>query len=238
MNNYYKPRRYLIIASIRSGGTLLSHALDSHPQIYAHRGEPVHSQDPLRKIASSAIESLNTSLSFYGYHANIAKITWSQFYELKEYLPQLNLDGVILLYRNNPLRVLVSEYVRLTDFQNKMNTHSFRRRDKVCVQIDPLKTVTSIKHYLIKLSDLSEYLPTVFENSFSLSYENLTLGFGCIPNLIGNAICDFIEVDYRQLCYQTVQRNPYDLQDLIINYEDIHNHFQKHCPEYLEYLEL
>ncbi len=236
MTDYYHPKRFLIIASIRSGGTLLSHALDSHPMIHAHRGEPVHSHDPLRKIASTAIDALDASLSFYGYEANIAKITWSQFYNLKEDLEQLNLNGVIFLYRANPLRVYISEQIRLTDFQNSMNTHSFTSRDKANASIDPDYTEKWINRYLMKLADLSEYLPNGFKNTFSVSYENLTREFREIPRSLGLALCDFVGVGYRRLEYKTVKRNPYDLQDLIVNYEAVHNHFKNHCPEYLQYL--
>lgn len=236
MNDYYYPKRFLIIASIRSGGTLLSHALDSHPMIHAHRGEPVHSHDPLRKIASTAIDALDASLSFYGYEANIAKITWSQFFELKEDLPALNLDGVILLYRDNPLRVYVSEQIRLTDLQSGMNTHSFTKRDKANASIDPAYTEIWINSYLMKLTGLGEYLTNRFNNTFSVSYENLTSEFREIPRSLGLELCDFVGVGYRRLEYQTAKRNPYDFQDLIVNYEDVHNHFEKHCPNYLQYL--
>jgi hypothetical protein len=238
MTDYYHPKRYLIIASIRSGGTLLSHALDSHPMIYCHRGEPVHGQNPIRKIASSPIAALDAVLSFHGYSANVAKVTWEQFFILKDELHQLKLDGVILLYRDNPLRVIVSEKVRLADkVVGDTNTHSFDSRNKMQVRIDPNYTHLQIHNYLSKLAVFGIAIPTtIVDNILTVSYEQISTDFRHIPRSIGFKLCDFLNVGYRRLEYQTVQRNPYPLSELIINYGEVKSYFQKHCPNYLEYL--
>jgi len=38
------PVKFMIIAGVRSGGTLLAHSLDSHPLIFCARGEPMHAR--------------------------------------------------------------------------------------------------------------------------------------------------------------------------------------------------
>lgn len=236
VNDYYHPKRFLIIASIRSGGTLLSHALDSHPMIFCLRGEPVHGQNPIRKIAPSPIAALDAVLSFHGYSANIAKVTWGQFLNIKDDLHKLNLDGVILLYRDNPLRVYVSEQVRLADIANQDTyTHSFDKRDKTQVHIPPTAAHCFIDNYLSTLNTHQVELDSI-DNIFTTSYEKISSDYKQIPRLVGMALCEFVGVWYTRLAYHTAKRNPYDLSELIINYEEVYSHFGKHCPAYLEYL--
>lgn len=236
MNNYYHPKRYLIIASIRSGGTLLSHALDSHPMIYCHRGEVVHGQNPIRKIAPSPIAALDAVLSFHGYGANIAKVTWEQFHNIKDDLHKLNLDGVILLYRRNPLRVYVSEQVRLADIENNDTaTHSFKSRNKTNVSINPETARNYILNYLVQLHEKQPELDAM-DNILTVSYEQLTLEYNQIPRSTGMALCKFVGVGYTRLHYDLAKRNPYDLSDLIINYQEVYNFFKFSQPNYLEYL--
>lgn len=221
-NDYYFPERYLIVASIRSGGTLLSHALDSHPDIYCHRGEPAHKLNPVRKLAPDAITAIDTVLSLHGYYSNVAKVTWEQYWILVDDIEQqLNLNGVILLHRN-PLRVYISEQIRLEDKRQGVGlAHSFIKRPKTQIEIDINECLTYIKDYQIQLGELRKRLQSFYKKTLQVSYEDLTAEYRQIPRVSAAKLCSLCNVGYRLLTYTLAQRNPYPIAEIVTNYEDL-----------------
>lgn len=239
MNSYYEPNRFLIVASIRSGGTLLSHALDSHTGIYCHRGEPVHGKNPIRNIASNPIEALDAVLSFHGYHATVAKITWQQYDILKEELKGLNLTGIIFLYRENPLRVFISEQVRLIDSKNNQLAHTFDKRPIVKVTVDIDETLEFIKDYELRRDRIQQETFQDYDKHFSVSYEQLTdRAFRQIPRMLGMLLCDFLGVGYQLLQYNLARRNPYPLSEIITNWQELQVTIDFYYPQYINFLNI
>ena len=46
MSDYYQPTPFAIVAASRSGGTFLTHCLDSHPQVSCERDSPLDEAGP------------------------------------------------------------------------------------------------------------------------------------------------------------------------------------------------
>jgi len=233
MNDYYHPKKYLIIASIRSGGTLLSHALDSHPMIHAYRGECLHHDDPIRMAVHEPLDGLNAILSLYGYHSNIAKISWGQLISFFPAIMRMQWDGIIGLKRNNPIRVFVSDQIRRQDKEMLNIAHTFKERPKVLIKINPPALANFVSDYQETDKKITGIINDLASNRLFLSYEQIEHGFS---DLVTHNLCRFLDVPTKQFDYHIIKRNPYQLSELIQNYNDLYHYFENNHPELLSYL--
>lgn len=87
MKDWWTPAPALLIADSRTGGTMLAHALDSHPQIGFERGQVLHKRSAWRaQLAPDACAAIAWSRP--GYHVAGFRVVYGEFDQLS--------DGVLL----------------------------------------------------------------------------------------------------------------------------------------------
>jgi len=212
--HHKQPKRGMIIASIRSGGTLLSSMLDSHPDVYCHRGEVLHRHNNLRTRVVSDKAAVEIAINMTGYQVSMCKLTWEQWLNAKSWRNYLGLHYVIFLTRKNVLRVIVSNLIRRQDKAHDLAPHTYTERSKRTVWVD--NPIDEIEQRLKLESDAKaslKYMPY-----HEVSYEALT---GDNSALVYDALLDYLEVDHLPLTSKLVKRNPYPLHELIENYDEV-----------------
>lgn len=243
-NSYYEITRFLIIAPTRSGGTLLSHALDSHPDIYCHRDEPMHKNNPIWRICGTPFIALDTCLKMPGYEASGAKITYEQYKRIgMETVNALKPDKIIHLYRDNALERIASEYVRQADKENGLRTHTRESRDLQAVYLHPGNTIKELKKYSEDVSHFRKHLKQL-ANAFGknayyeVTYEQLSMYHNIIDRDLGFELQRCLGMSNLQMLkYSIVKRNPYPLQDIISNYDELYEYMHLNAYKYLKYFD-
>lgn len=241
-NSYYENTRFLIIAPTRSGGTLLSHALDSHHDIYCHRGEAMHKRDPIWRICGTPFLALDTCLKMPGYEITGAKITYQQYTRIgMETVTALKIDKIIHLYRENALERIVSECVRQADKDNGLYTHTRESRDLQSVYLHPETTVNEMKQYISDVFRHKKHLKSLSNSLgskayYEITYEQLSMYHNVIDRDLGFEIQKFLSVsNWQMLKYSIVKRNPYPLEDIISNYDELYEYMRSHAYQYLKF---
>lgn len=236
-NSYYENERFLIIAPTRSGGTFLSHALDSHHEIFCERGEVLHRQNPIWKATGTPYNALNLALSLRGYKANGAKLTYAQFGRIGvESLKVLKVSKVIHLYRESALRRIISERVRLMDKANDMRTHTYEDRPMMRVFLPVDDLISTIETYeesvQVMAHRLEKYVGS--DNYFDLTYETMTDNknvreFHPTTSFI---MCHFLGVTPQRFYATITKRNPFTLKAMVENYEAVKDAMLSHNPNW------
>lgn len=242
-NSYYEQTRFLIIAPKRSGGTLLSHALDSHMDIFCHRGEPIHRLDPIRQIADSPFEAIDTCLKMMGYEASGCKLTYEDVKRIGlESIRHFKVNRIIHLWRENPLKRIVSEQVRLQDKKQGLRTHTRESRPLETITLDPQKTVSEIGKYWADVNMYRRILKSQTVGTgkayMEIIYEQIAYYHNIIERDLGFALQDFLGTSTKQMLkYSIVKRNPFPLRDIIENYDELYEYMRNHAYLYLKYFE-
>lgn len=100
---------FLILAHVRTGGTLLAHALSNHPQVYCDRGETLHHLSAWRLADVPAETVLRVIWNQDGYHAAGFRAIYRQAFHPQVWsLIQRVQPRVIHLTRHNVARQGVS----------------------------------------------------------------------------------------------------------------------------------
>lgn len=240
-DTYYENKRFLIVAPTRSGGTMLSHAIDSHPDIFCHRGEPIHKNDAIWRAVGSPFASVNLALSMPGYSWTGCKVTYNQFYRMGvESLRPLRISAVIHLVRKNPIRRIVSEEVRLQDKAIGLGTHTNAPRDMIQIALEPKHLAQEIQEYLMATYEVEKQIKSMrIAKTLDLSYETMTpySNMERLPDSVVRQLCNFFEVSYVQKMPVGVRkRNAYPLKDIVSNYDEILDYFTTHHESYVEWL--
>ena len=213
-----RGKRFLIVAPVRSGGTMLSHLLDSHPDIYCHRGEPLHKHDPIRMACETPFQALSTVFLFHGYVWNGAKITYEQLNAIGiRSLLDLGVTHVVLLYRQNLLRLYVSEMIRKIDKANDLLPYTYQPRPKVTLTIDVDDAQTYMKQTETAFANIAKRLTNF--NKTVLTYEDIV----AYPRDVEHDLLQFFGLDFHLLSHRLVKRNPYPLSEIIDNYDTVKN---------------
>ena len=127
--NWFTPHRFLMVFTQRGGSTFLAHCLDSHPDIGAERGEPLHEQHiwhgTLQDVPPSAL--LRLILDRPGYKATVARVTY-RHYKLIDTAYLKRLDGIIHLHRENVVRITFSSWMNRRGLRE---THTYERLPQI-----------------------------------------------------------------------------------------------------------
>ena len=243
-NKYYENTRFLIISPTRSGGTLLSHAIDSHPDIFCYRSEPLHRLDPIRMISKTPFIAIDTCLKMPGYEVSGCKLTYDQYKSIgEESIKALNVHKIIHLHRENALERIVSEAVRLQDKKNGLRTHTREDRALQMVNLDPVQTLKKIEKYHADVFNMQKHLRNVAtgignDAYYEITYEKLCTYRNVIDRDLGFELQKFLGLSsWQMLKYSIVKRNPYSLQSIITNYNELYGYMHEHAYKYLKYLE-
>jgi len=223
-----KPQPFIIVAGVRTGGTILTHALDSHPLIHCARGEPWHKHSKWRQVGLERPQIIKLLLRQTGYMASGFKIQAIQLPDLevlellKAYQPY-----IILLSRENILRQAISfsinnqvrrgltKFVPQHSFEPVPN-HSIRLdEDEVLKRCNELSETASIAEELIEDSGL-RYI--------SLTYEQLIAGkseISKLPTMIARQLCLYLGVPIMSLPIFLKRVNWQPLEEIVRNITEL-----------------
>ena len=228
------PLGFIIIASVRSGGTLLAHSLDSHPLISCMRGEPLHAKSEWAAIGR--INALQLLRNFTGYLASGFKIQNDQL-SYPTILPYIkrNKLKIIRITRENLLMQAVSLTINrhTRRLKNGLNIpqHSFDQVEQVPFTL-PTKDVLHVCK-ILRESDIqvTKKLTEYNLKSYNLTYEQITLGqirIQEIPTLIAKNLCDLLKVPYSPLqnFLQRINWKPYS--KVINNWKEIKSVYEEY----------
>ena len=235
----------VILAHARSGSTFLAHCLDSHPDIFCLKTEPLHNDQPLRHGFPGASNAaiLEALLFQPHYTAACAKIIYP--HQTSDALLQ-TLRGwetkVILLTREDLLRTAVSWVFTSMNETGKLSrpVHSRSVEGPVCVRVDPW----AVLGYAQLVRDATRLMITLLDwyhfPVLELSYDEVFGGehgeVRALPAGVNRQICKFLGVDARyQMRSQLRKINRYPLKEQIENWEEFQATLEGSFPApYLE----
>lgn len=156
----------------------------------------------------------------------MAKITWAQLPMIN--LRALKLDYVILLSRRNVLRQIVSEVVRRKDKEDGKHAHALASRPMTKVNL-----TDDLKHAIYSYEDALDLLTQRVKdyNTFHLTYETLTED----QDVATDMLLDHLQVNRMSLFYNVVKRNPYELGDMIQNWDEVQAQLKDSAWEWMLY---
>jgi hypothetical protein len=214
------PDKAILVAHVRSGGTFLCHALDSHPQIGCERGEPLHSHAQWMIAAGcDRIKVLNMMLFRPGYHVAMFKSTVKQFaFVPDDYIARHDV-ALVFLERCNLLRVHASSL----SISRQRPPHSYEDDGNAQpVTIDTRGLIETWRQYEQAVAAVKARCQAA-RRHLELTYEQVTAGQedGHLNMYVSDLLCDFLGVERRRLYTETKRRNPKPLKEMIANYDRV-----------------
>lgn len=222
----------------RCGSTVLAELLKQHPDI--HWDGEIYERMRQKKLLPMAITSEPMKIlqimktwhrcKFYGFETKTypeehfrEDLLNTNFKDYLEELKNLDFNYFIVLKRNNYLRQIVSLYIGW-----KTNSWHLKKKQKsslvkINLDIDECKIGNCKKHILEIFQNFDDYYEDIHENleankSLILTYEDDILSN---PIKGYREICDFLNIEYYSPDITLKKRNPYKLEDVIDNYQEV-----------------
>ena len=219
----------VIVAPVRAGGTLLSHCLSNHPDIFCDRGEPLRQASGWRAFTrKNRTELLTVLASQTGYRVSGFKLTYDQAFQddVRDWMAETQ-PRVLWLRRENLLRQAISQIVNRAVREGRLQRaqHSFES-----VEIEPIDvalddTVRYLVHFArqnkaaaARLVGLT-VLPVTYEEitaNREHSYEAQELN----PEA-GARICEFLGVPYAPMPTRLVRIHAGPISSLVSNWREL-----------------
>ena len=222
-----EPQPFIIIAGARCGGTVLTHALDSHPLVYCARGEPWHNQSKWSQLGLSKGQILTLLLNQTGYWSSGFKVQANQISDTAMSFFQPYKPKVILLSREDIFRQTISLVINKQVRQGTIDfipQHSFEKvkphkvvldKQLVTAQYNILQDISITARTAVRCSGLS---------CFSLTYEQLVgeeQEITQLPEEVSKLLCLYLGVPERPMEVFLRRINWQPLEDLIVNFSDL-----------------
>ena len=231
-----KPKKFLILAHTRTGGTFLNHCLDSHPMIFCARGEPLFKKSWVSKLASVK-QKLNVLLNLEGYAATGAKITYGQInHKVWNYIKENDVK-VIHHKRGNILKSAISNMMRHArkEGKTKYPTHTLKEVKHVApIEINVKDLMGKLDYHYntsIRILDkLNRFGVKHIETTYYAQTEGLNSAF--MKKEEAKRLCGFLKVEYRPLECPLKKINKFEFSDLIINWPAGHKAIVKSKYKY------
>ena len=219
------PLGFIIIASVRSGGTLLTHSLDSHPLISCMRGEPFHARSEWCVIpAKYRIELLT---NFTGVLASGFKIQNNQltYPNMLEFIKNLNLK-IIRVTRENILAQAISLVINNQTRVGNLNIpqHTFTQEALVPFELPAIPVLDACITLEKSNADILNLLNKSELETLDITYEQLTenaITIQSIPYELTGKLCKYLKVGRFELrnFLHRINWKPYP--EIIINWNEI-----------------
>ncbi len=243
-NEWHNPKRVVLVAHPRSGSTMLATALDSHNDIGFERGEPFSDTQIWMQNFRNKRRIFRIMLNRPGYKVVGFRVTYKSIPPGFWKMVRGNTVKVIHLTRENILRTLISAEINTAVREGKIEypNHSF-----YISAIAPAPLIVNTDKMLERARKLvqwnMEITSRVEEQSgrnYSLTYEDLVgEGYGSIAQIpvdINRELCEFLEVKNQRLVTVTRRLNPFKIQSLISNWEELLTVFED--SEFARYVEM
>lgn len=225
---YFNPMPAALVATNRSGSTLLLHCLDSHPQIGCERNEPLSPREPWARLKVKRHDLMRVLWRRGGYRVSMFKLTYRQLRWVGTEILQENEVRLIHLHRRNALRVIVSSVINTAVVRGEMEhpPHSFEPvRQVATVRLEPEEFVASCHSYLDKVRAMRRRLKGLGLPVLYLTYSDLVGQEGRevrqLPVRTVCWICDHLRVDRYPMYSQTRRINPRPLAEIVENWQEV-----------------
>lgn len=223
------PSPALILAGVRTGGTLLAHALDSHPQMFFVRGEPLHHSNVWAGYLPE-IERLTLIFSQTGYLVSGCKLLYAQLYHggITDFVKGLS-PKIIFVHRENMLKQVASYIInkKVREWQLEFRPqHSFEEQPSWgSIAVPPEEFLKAYNLLLGRKKKVEKFLK---ENGFEvlrISYEQITGDSEIeeLPPKQSARLCEFLGVPKRNLLVTLRKINKQEPNELFSNWKEILN---------------
>ena len=226
MTKGLKSTVFLIVCGTRTGGDLLSSSLDSHPETFCHRGEPLLDRSAVRQTfpGGNGKKWLHVYLAGNNWQAVGAKVVYGQARLHPEALAYVQSRGgrFIHLTRQDYLGAVVSVLMRKQakkDRTLKVPAHTLKPFAKPRVRIDPRQLVKGMQARRKLEADFRSNLRDrgpVFE----VDYHDLTGGREVeeLPQGVAGRLCEFLGVAEHPLRTPLRKGNRWPLEEIVSNW--------------------
>lgn len=222
--DYYTPQKAVVIAGSRVGSTMLCNALDSHPLIACERHEPLNPKTSIYLKAGLTVDqTLGIVLVRPGYQWCMCKISYRQLrkHVSLEHLAALGVTKFVHLWRENPLRVVVSAALN-TALRGERPTHAWETPPLQPIILDGQDILKQARLYLERVEQRKTELQGY--DTLTLTYE--TLHTHHLSKVTGDLwlthpFQEFFNVPYFLLKTYTQPINPYPLPEIILNWKEV-----------------
>ena len=232
------PTKFMIIAGVRSGGTLLAHSLDSHPLIFCARGEPIHAKSEWRYVGIT--QTLDVLTNMTGYIASGLKVQNDQlnYSVIQTYLSE-NEIKIIRLTRENILHQAISAEINKLSREENLNVpqHSFDLVEPFKVILEPRRLLQVCETLRVSNLTASLILRRLNLIPFALTYEQMTHGAVMIqeiPYVLTGKLCEFLNTGRAQLHNYLYRIHSLPYSETILNWEELKEEISN--SEYGKYL--
>jgi len=220
-----KPYPGLLVCHTRTGGTFLSHCLDSHPQVFCARVEVLHQGSVIGRTfpMHDPVDYLKPYLLEYGYRAAFVKVVQGRERQRRELLPFIADSGgrVIHLTRRNVLNAAASNMLRYLG----LATFTTGESERFTAHLDTVKLVEEMRWRLDLTADFRQRVRAAGVPVLDLEYTGLVGHEGAdvdrvLPDAAA-AICDFLEVRRCSLVTELRQCNRWPLRETVENWDEV-----------------
>lgn len=229
MTKGLKSNVFLIVCGTRTGGDLLSSCLDSHPETFCHRGEPLLWRSAVRQSFpdGNGEKWLHVYLAGDNWPAVGAKVVYGQARRYPDALTYVQSRGgrFVHLTRQDYLGAVVSVLMRKMAKKQvgvKVPSHTLKPFAKPRVEIDPRQLLSGMRARRKLENTYRRDLPSrgpVFE----VDYHDLTGGeeVVALPEEVAGRLCEFLGVEPHPLRTPLRKGNRWPLREIIDNWETV-----------------
>lgn len=225
------PRKYVIVATPRSGGTFLCHCLDSHPDIGCERDEPIRFKDGvfqsvwIKEFGYNFTGILSAILNRPGYLATCVRLNYREYGFIDPAFWQEQQVKFIHLHRKNTLRAVVSSKLVFLSNRGEIDhpVHAYQSPEQPTpITIDVEEAYRTAVEYEQKVkaitAGMGDYLALTYEELPGLD------GFGLNETVI-NRLCEYFEVDWHYMSARLRPVNPFKLSKMLTNWNEFKARF-------------
>ena len=220
---------FLIIASVRCGGTYLAHSLSNHPSVYCDRGESMHEHSLWRQNKVTAMKLLHLLTHQEGYKASGFRMVYSQ--ALSKHVWRWirgAKPNIIHLSRRNILRQATSlvfhRMVRRGDVEY-YPVHTFKQTKPPKVTILPDVILKACKELDHANRSVAKHLEKVKLNVLPVEYSQMVGGEGMttpfVTAEVGKKICNHLGVCEYPLSCELKRVHQHPLKAMLENWSDV-----------------
>ena len=232
------PTKFMIVAGIRSGGTLLAHSLDSHPLIFCARGEPVHANSEWKHVGITQTLDILTNIT--GYRSSGLKLQNDQLnYSVVQSYLETHDVRIIKLTRENILNQAISVEINKLSREGILYVpqHSFNLVEPFKVTLCPHRVLLTCE--ILTVSNLLSrtILKQLNLVPLEITYEQLTHGTVMIQEVsyeLTGTLCNYLGVGRESLRNFLYRINALPYSETIINWEGFKEQISN--SEYGKYL--
>ena len=227
------PYPVLIVTGTRTGGTFLSHCLDSHPDVLCVRPEVLDGRCVTNELtkALGPKDKLRLYLELQGWTVSVAKVIYGQVRGEEQVFRWLKRSGgkAIHLTRPNVIRAVVSILARKAvhrgELKGKMPAHTTRPLEPFKVHIPPESLINGA-HTRKKLEEMfARLLEGHGIETLNVTYDEIVGGENISAEGVredtANKLCHFLEVEPLPLVSRLRKGIRWPLRKIVENWEEV-----------------